>query len=76
MDQSSFKSCVANLGGAIYASNIDNLVITNSSFESNIAFRGYSQNIFSYTVKQNITLYGSSFTSYHNSIYINDAVYL
>lgn len=70
---SKFASCAANLGGAIYGSNFKSLVISNSTFYRNIAYMGYSQNIYCTGVKVNLTLIESNFFSYHNSIYINQA---
>lgn len=70
---SSFVSCAANLGGAIFASNFKSLIVVNSTFQRNIAYSGYSQNIYCSGVKVNVTLNQNYFFSYHNSIFINQA---
>lgn len=75
-ENSTFTSCAATVGGAIFGVNFNSLVVTGCSFQSNVVFKGYGQNILASNVKKNLTLINSNFTSYHNSIFFRDGLYL
>lgn len=68
-DRCEFTQCVANYGGAIYAQGHKRLVLSNSSFQKNIAYQGYGQNIYSTNASQLLKISGCTFESYYNSIY-------
>lgn len=75
-ENTTFESCSALTGGAIYAVDFNSLVVKKCSFKNNIVFKGYGQNIRATNAEVNLTLVDSSFQSYHNSIFFVGGSYL
>ena len=69
IEGASFELCAAMYGGAIYAEGHRQLTVKSSTFQDNIAYQGYGENIYSSKATKLLDIQGSSFSSYHNSIY-------
>lgn len=67
-----FEKCHAGSGGAIYASEFQQLEIAHSKFRNNFAFDMIGENLFAEKFGGTLTIRETNFDNNFNSVYIND----